>query len=87
MAISMDLQVRHPLTDIGDVVIHHRAPKVWVPCAITTPGDLDGRPTAVLTSRTAALAAAHSLLLSGRRMYIRHHDDAMWEEVPSGGDT
>ena len=72
---------RQPITDVGDVVIHQFAPKVWVPCAITTSGDVNGRPTTTVMSRLAALAAAQSLLLPGRRVYIRHHDDAEWEEV------
>ena len=78
---AMDPFDRQPLTDIGDVVIHHFAPKVWVPCAITANGDLNGRRTTPVMSRLAALAAAQSLWLPGRRVYIRHHDDAAWEEV------
>jgi len=72
---------RPPITDVGDVVIHHLAPRVWVPCAITKNGDLGGRSTTAVSSRLAAVAAAQSLLLPGRRIYIRHHDDAEWEEV------
>jgi len=78
---SMGLEYQKPLTDIGDVVIHHLAPRVWVPCAITANGDVNGRPTTAVTSRVAAIAAAQSLLLPGRRIYIRHHDDAEWEAV------
>jgi hypothetical protein len=77
----MNLFDRQPITDIGDVVIHHLAPKLWVPCAITANGDVNGRPTTAVAARRAALAAAQSLLLPGRRIYIRHHDDAEWEEV------
>jgi hypothetical protein len=71
----------HPITDIGDVVIQGLSPKMWVPCAITQPGDLNGRPTTSVTSRAAALRAARALLLPGRRIYIRHHDDAEWEDI------
>jgi hypothetical protein len=72
---------RPPITDVGDVVIHHLAPRVWVPSAITRNGDINGRATTAVRSRLAALAAAQSLLLPGGRIYIRHHDDAEWEEV------
>ena len=73
---------RDPITDVGDVIIQHVAPKVWIPCAITANGDLKGRPTTAVPSRTAALAAAAALLLHGRKIYIRHHDDVEWELVP-----
>jgi hypothetical protein len=77
----MDIIESQPITDVGDVVIHHVAPKHWVPCAITASGDVAGRPTTAVMTRVAALAAAQSLLLPGRRVYIRHHDDAEWEEI------
>jgi hypothetical protein len=73
----------HPITDIGDVVIQHLSPEMWVPCAITQPGDLKGRPTTSVSSRAAAVRAAGALSLPGRRIYIRHHNEAEWEEVNS----
>jgi hypothetical protein len=72
---------RNPITDVGDVIIQHFAPKVWVPSAIIRPNDLIGSPTKTITTRAGAIEAARALLLPGRRMYIRHHDDAEWEEV------
>jgi hypothetical protein len=71
----------HPITDIGDVVVQHLSPTMWVPCAITQHGDLNGRPTTSVTSRAAALRAARALLLPGRRIYIRHSGDDEWEDV------
>lgn len=71
----------HPITEVGDVVIHHAAPRVWQPAAIERDGDLVGNRTPVQLTRAAALAAARSLLLPGHRIYIRHGDDAEWEEV------
>lgn len=70
-----------PITDIGDVVIHHTAPKTWQPAAIVRSGDIVGIRTAVHASRAAALNAARPLLLPGRRIYIRHYDDAEWEDA------
>ena len=70
-----------PITDVGDVIIHHVAPKVWLPCAVTKHGDLDGMATKPHLSRIAAVAEAKNLLLPHRRIYIRHQDDAEWEEV------
>jgi len=70
-----------PCTDIGDVIVHHIAPKVWQVTAVTTPGDLRGRATTTYLSRAAAMAAAQGLRLPGRRIHIRHHDDAQWEHV------
>lgn len=71
-----------PSTDVGDVIIHHAAPKVWIPASVTASGDvvgkMDGGPR---TTRDAALDAARSLLGPGRRIYIHHHDDAEWERV------
>ena len=86
-AVCSDLQampshrLNGPRTDIGDVIVHHMAPKVWRVAAVTTPGDLRGRAMTTYLSRAAAMAAAHALRLAGRRIYIRHHDDAQWEHV------
>jgi hypothetical protein len=77
----MTSQSWHPLTDVGDVIIHHVAPKVWLPCAVRSQGDLDGNPTEPYASRDRAMAVAQGLLLPGRRIYVRHHDDAEWEAV------
>jgi hypothetical protein len=71
-----------PKTQIGDVIVHHAAPKFWIPASVSDTGDLDGTKTKVSkTSRDAAVAAARELLRPGGRIYIRHHDDAIWEEV------
>ena len=70
-----------PITEIGDVIIHHAAPKVWQPAAVVLSGDVVGTRTQVHFSRAGALAAAHRLLLPGRRIYVRHYDDAEWEEI------
>ena len=78
---SFDAGKRRPITDVGDVVIQHRAPRVWEPCAITRHADVEGRPMRTYGSRDDAVAAARELLLPGRRIYIRHHDDAIWEVV------
>lgn len=72
---------RRPITEIGDVIIHHVAPKVWMPSAVTKAGDLDGRAMTPHISRLGAMAAARELLLPGRRIYIRHQDDAEWEDA------
>ena len=66
----------------GDVVIRHRAPKVWIPCAIARDGDIDGLPSTPRTSRPSAVVAAAALLAPRGRIYIHHQDDALWEEVP-----
>ena len=71
-----------PNTEIGDVIVHHAAPKVWVPASVTEHGDLAGAGTKVSkTSRDAAMAVARELLRPGGRIYIHHHDDAQWEQV------
>jgi hypothetical protein len=70
-----------PITEIGDVVIHHDAPKVWQPAAIVRNGDVVGHRTQAHMSRAAAMTAARRLLLPGRRIYIRHSDDAIWEDA------
>jgi hypothetical protein len=72
---------RRPTTEIGDVVIHHASPRTWIPAAIIRAGDLDGRRSRVQSSRAAALEIARELLLPRGRIYIRHHDDAIWETV------
>ena len=77
----MTTQTWYPITDVGDVIVHHVAPKVWLPCAVTTQGDLNGRPTTPCTSRARAMAVAQGLLVPGRKIYVRHHDDAEWEAV------
>ena len=71
----------YPITDVGDVIIHHVAPKVWLPCAVRAQGDLEGSPTDPYTSRAGAMAVAQELLVPGRRIYVCHHDDAEWEAV------
>jgi hypothetical protein len=70
-----------PITDVGDVLNDHVAPKVWIPSPITQPNDLSGSPTRAFTTRLPAIEAARQLLLPGRRIYIHHHDDACWEAV------
>jgi hypothetical protein len=71
-----------PHTEIGDVIVHHAAPKVWLPARVTEPGDLVGTTTQVSRmSRDAALAVAQTLLRPGGRIYIYHRDDAEWEGV------
>lgn len=71
-----------PNTEIGDVIVHHAAPKLWLPASVTDNGDLAGTKTKVSkTSRDAAVAVARELLRPGGRIYIHHHDDAYWEQV------
>ena len=73
---------RCPNTEIGDVIVHHAAPKVWVAASVTQSGDLVGATTQVAkTSRGAALAVARELLSPGGRIYVHHQDDAEWEHV------
>jgi hypothetical protein len=71
-----------PRTEVGDVLIHHAAPKVWIPATVVQSGDLVGK-TAVApkTTRDAALTVARELMQPGRRIYILHRDDAEWEQV------
>jgi hypothetical protein len=78
----MDGKLWQPHPTSGDVIIRHRAPKVWVPCAIARDGDLNGVASAPCTSRPSAIIAASTLLKPGGRIYIHHQDDALWEEVP-----
>ena len=78
----MDRMSWQPHPTDGDVVIHHRAPKVWIPCTITRNGDFAGFAGARCTSRPSAIVAASSLVKPGGRIYIHHEDDAQWEEVP-----
>lgn len=71
-----------PRTEVGDVLIHHAAPKVWLPATVVQSGDLVGQAAvAPKTTRDAALTVAHSLLQPGRCIYIYHRDDAEWEQV------
>ena len=71
-----------PHTEVGDVLIHHAAPKVWLPATVVQSGDLVGKAAvAPKTTRDAALTVAHSLLQPGRCIYIHHRDDAEWEQV------
>ncbi len=74
-----------PSIHVGDVIIHHFRPKSWAATAAMTPGDMDGTPTKVDTSRTAAVETARTLVAPRGRIYIRHHDDAEWEEVRADG--
>jgi hypothetical protein len=71
----------HPITDVGDVIIQHFGPKLWVPSPVVRPNDLRGSPTKPTTTRLGAIEAARFVLLPGRRIYIHHHDDANWEAV------
>ena len=78
----MSSQQWSPSTEIGDVIVHHAAPRVWFAATVTQPGDLVGATTRVSkASRDAALAVARELLRPGRRIYIHHQDDAEWEQV------
>jgi hypothetical protein len=71
-----------PRTEVGDVIIHHAAPRVWMPATVEQPGDLQGKvAVAPKTTRDAALTVAYSLLQPGRCVYIHHRDDAQWEHV------
>ena len=70
-----------PILDIGDVVIHHVAPRVWYLSRITNPAVTDGHATHPYRTRPYAIEAARALLAERRRIYIHHHDDAHWEEV------
>jgi hypothetical protein len=71
-----------PSTEIGDVIIHHAAPKVWIAASVTNAGDLVGHLTSIpRTTRDSALVAARELLQPDRQIYIHHHDDAVWEQV------
>jgi len=72
---------RAPLTDIGDVIIQHFGPRLWVPSPVVRPNDLIGSPTKPTATRPGAIEAARSVVLPGRRIYIHHHDDANWEAV------
>jgi hypothetical protein len=73
----------HPSTEVGDVIIHHAAPKVWKAATVTQLGDLVGTMTGTpQRSRDAALAAARDLVSPGCRIYIHHQDDGAWEPVP-----
>jgi hypothetical protein len=73
----------HPSTDIGDVIIHHAAPKVWVAAIVTQPDDLVGTTAGIpKTLRDHALTVARELVRAGGRIYIHHRDDATWEPVP-----
>lgn len=71
-----------PLPRSGDVIIRHRAPKVWLLYAIAIDGDFTGMPGASCMTRPAAIMAAATLLKPGGRIYIHHQDNALWEEVP-----
>jgi hypothetical protein len=71
-----------PRTEIGDVIIHHAAPKVWVAASVTQAGDLVGQQIGMpRMSRDSALVSARDLLQPGRQIYIYHRDDAEWEQV------
>jgi hypothetical protein len=71
-----------PRTEIGDVIVHHAAPRVWIPATVVQPGDLHGQvAVAPKTTRDAALTVAQGLVQSGRCIYIYHRDDAQWEQV------
>jgi hypothetical protein len=71
-----------PSTEIGDVIIHHAAPRVWLPATVFQSGDLAGKvAVAPKTTRDAALTVARELLQPGRCIYIHHRDDAEWEQV------
>ncbi len=71
----------NPDLRVGDVVIHHFRPKVWVVTVVTSHGEDSGPATTTDSSRDDALTTARRLLKGGHRLYIRHHDDAQWEEV------
>ena len=72
-----------PSTEVGDVLIHHAAPKVWIPATVVQSGDLVGETAdSPKTTRDAALTVAHRLLQPGRCIYIHHRDDA--EHAASG---
>jgi hypothetical protein len=71
-----------PRTAIGDVILQHVAPRVWIPTTIVQPGDLQGTVAVPpKTTRGAALSVAQTLVSPGRSIYIHHHDDAEWEQV------
>lgn len=71
-----------PHTAIGDVIVHHAAPRVWIPAIVTEPGDLHGNAAvAPKMTRDAALTVAQTLLQPGGCIYIHHRDDAEWEQV------
>ena len=72
---------RAPVTDIGDVIIQHFGPKVWIPSPVLRPNDLVGSPTKPTSTRHSAIEAARSMVRPGRHIYIHHHDDANWEAV------
>ena len=72
---------RQPMTDVGDVMIHHMAPRVWVPCPITKPGDIRGCAMRAYPTPTEAIVAARTFALPGCKVYIWHHDDRAWEFV------
>ena len=75
-----------PRTAVGDVIVHHAAPRVWIPATVVEPGDLQGEVAiAPKMTRDAALAFAHTLLIPGGSIYIYHRDDAEWEQVRPEG--
>jgi hypothetical protein len=75
-----------PRTEIGDVIVHHAAPRVWIPATVVQAGDLHGSvATAPKMTRDAALTVAYSLLQPGRCLYIYHRDDAQWEQIRPEG--
>ena len=79
--LAMSPYTGSPMVEIGDVVIHHMAPRVWYLTPITKPADIDGHATHPYRTRPDAIEAARALLQHGRRIYIHHRDDALWEEV------
>ena len=72
-----------PRTEVGDVIVHHAAPRVWITASVTKAGDLAGTVIGKnpRTTRDSAIDAARGLLQHGGQIYIHHQDDAEWEQV------